>query len=498
MSIIPVANCLRNPGELFDNVYFSETSLKQTAARVLNKETYHYPFSSLNLSSTITLVIQKNIMASHVLVVFEFNPGTQSVPLINAGWYLDQGWGFIMCRRLQMQYGGSEVLEIDKADLFMRCMNECEEDRKKSAVIQNAGQRSGNNAGALYGLLPPSNGVQAGGGGVFRAVVPIILPHSSCNAFRQLPFDAAILNQSINIRLTLTDASSLWQNANAFNEARTAMTAAMNTLSFGEWVVGQQMMVDPSIASKKDLVSGMGPNSNFQLNYYWKYPQHNQNVFTYPATKDDTNVVQTTTSGGAITLTLTGFRNAALDSLVLWVERVGPFNSQRSLAQSQLPTSPASAGLNTIKMSNITLTYAGTQLYRSESNELCQALDYMINTTDSTYAYTPTIRGAAIDSQLAGTDYRPSYVRIQIAQFSEVMFAGGLMQAAGGLLSNDTLQLTFDITDFFGIATNANVNAITYQLNVEHLYSSSVCVERGTARFAFVNPMGQPQMAFNM
>src|SRR4029077_2872525 len=112
-SIVPVANALRNPGELVDNVYFSESSLQQTAARVLNKESYTYPFNSLSLGSTNTLIIQKNLMASHVLVVLEFNP---SLTPWTQGYYLDSGWGFLAIRRIQLQYGGSEVIEIDGHD----------------------------------------------------------------------------------------------------------------------------------------------------------------------------------------------------------------------------------------------------------------------------------------------------------------------------------------------------------------------------------------------
>jgi len=442
----------------------------------------------MNLSSTVTLVIQKNIMASHVLMVFEFDPTN-----IPAGYFLDSGWGFLMVRRIQMQYGGSEILEIDGHDNFLRAINECENDRKKSAMIANAGQYSTFTGGVYYGTSPKSGSA----GIVYRAVVPIILPHSSTNAFRQLPFDVSCLNQSVNIRVTLADSSFLWQWAGIVTEAPPAMVAQQSTLSFGEFVVGQQMLID-TIASKKDLVSGMGPNSNYQLNYFFKYPQHNENIFTVPSVNNDANVAYTTTTNGAINLTLTGWRNGALDSIVLWVERIGPYNSARSAAQSLVM--PASMGLGTITMSNITVNYAGTQIYRSESNELAQALDYMINTTDSTYDYAPAYRTGAAGATTLQAPERNSYIRIQLAQFSEVLFAGGLIQAAGALLSNDTLQLSFDITDYFGLstaATAAGINVINYRLNVEQLYSSSVVIERGTARFGFTNPMGQPQIPFN-
>src|SRR5579864_6177152 len=226
-ALYPVCNVLRNPGTLIDNVYMSESSLLQTAARVLNKETYKYPFNSLILGSTNTLVIQKNIMATHVLVVLEFNPA-----MIPAGFFLSQGWGFKLCRRLQLQYAGSELLEVDLFDNFMRTMNECETDYKKTSIINNAGQFC--TAGA------PPTGVSIDN--TYRAVIPIVLPHSSVNSFRQMPFDCSCLNQSINVRLTLNDPSSVWGWAGDVNDnggAIPAFTANMNQLVNATWVVGQ-------------------------------------------------------------------------------------------------------------------------------------------------------------------------------------------------------------------------------------------------------------------
>jgi hypothetical protein len=498
MSIIPVANALRNPGTIIDNVYMSESSLVQSAARVLNKETYQYPFNSTQLSSTQTLVVQKNLMATHVLGVFEFDPSN-----IPAGWYLDQGWGFILARRLQLQYGGSEILEIDYHDNFMRSMNECEDDRKKSSVIQNGGQfctiGTINTPSTYTGAVPSSTG---SGNLVFRAVIPLILPHSSVNSLRQLPFDVSCLNQSVNIRLSLADASSMWQWPNANGEtAAPALVTNQQQLSYAQFIVGQQILID-TIASKKDLVSGMGPNSNYQLNYFWKYPQHFEAAFTRPAIADNTVTGSTTTQNGAVSVVLNSFRNAALDSIVLWVERVSPFNSARTVGQATNAKSPpASTGLNIIPMSNITLSYAGTQIYRSQSQELSQSLDYMINETDSTYEYFPAVR-TALNTASAQSSNRQPYVRIQIAQFSETLFggtaAGAMIQAAGGLLSNDTLQLSFDITDYFGVAAVGGApTVINYRLNMQMLYQSSVVIERGTARFGFTNPMGQPQLNFS-
>ncbi len=492
-SIVPVANALRNPGELVDNIYFSESSLQQTAARVLNKESYSYPFNSLSLGSTNTLIIQKNLMASHVLVVFEFDP---FITPWTAGWALENGWGFKMIDRIQLQYGGSEVIDIDGHDNFMRAMNECENNYKKESVIKLAGIPSWiDGAGGKVGPLPGNTA-----GAKFRAVVPIILPHSSVNAYRQMPFDVACLNQSVNIRLTLKSPFDVWTNPQSRSQEGTTplgqLSQAQTTLSNAYWVVGQQVLID-TIASKKDLVSGMSPDSNYSLSYFWKYPQHGENLFTIPGVANNTF---SQTISAPISATLTGFRNGALDSLVLFVEKIGPTNVHLSDTQAAQINVPRAGGLNLIPMMNISVQYAGQVIYQSASTELSQALDNMINVVDSSYPITPIVAGGALATPAAGGTYRPQYVRIQLAQFSECMSIKAFVQAAGALMSHDTLQITFQIFDNFNYAVaDAGLNLQNqYRLNVQQLYSSALTIERGSARFAFVNPLGQPQIPFNV
>ena len=72
-------------------------------------------------------------------------------------------------------------------------------------------------------------------------------------------------------------------------------------------------------------------------------------------------------------------------------------------------------------MLSMTLSYAGQIIYQSPSTELTQALDNMINITDSTYPYVPVVGTAASGVPALGTPYRPPYIRVQLAQFSECM-----------------------------------------------------------------------------
>src|SRR5689334_21902404 len=96
-SVYPVANPIRVPSSAVDNVYYSDSSLVMSAARVTNKDSYRFPFNSLQFGTTQTLVVQKNILATHVLVVME-------IPIagVTQGYYLDSGWGFQIIDRIQL------------------------------------------------------------------------------------------------------------------------------------------------------------------------------------------------------------------------------------------------------------------------------------------------------------------------------------------------------------------------------------------------------------
>jgi len=474
MSILPVANNVRNSAQPKSNVYQDNSNLVVASARVLNKEAYRFGFQSTSLgSSANTLTIPKNLMVSHVLVELQLNLAVANLP---AGWYLPASWGYSMLRRLTLVYGGSEQLEIDGRDNFIRMLNECEDDRKKSALIQLGGKEVYNNAGgtSITGL---DAGQDATVGGTVTAVCAIYLPHSSANAMKQIPFDSGVLNMPITIRADLNSAEDVWQQTRAGADAAPApLTVEQRNLSKAEWIVGQQTMID-SGASKRDLV---GPNGQFQLNYFWYYPSHFLAAFNLPRV-NNSDVGKTISD--PINITLNGFRNGSLQSMVFYVERVDNFRYRNN---------PAAEGmrnpLNYLEMTNIRLEFGGQIVYTASSTIVAQALDAMINTTDSTYDY--TVIGRSALNTPSRNPGRSNYYRVQLSQFSEV-FRDYLQN--GAQLSSDSMQLSFSIIDDRGGIDEATAPPnIRYNLHAQYLYQSSLSVSKGVGAFTFVNPTPSP------
>ena len=478
---LPVANVLRNPGQVMDNVYFSESNLKVTSAKVLNRESYRFPLNSKSLGSTNTLLIPKNLMGSHILLAVEF----QAEGWV-AGYALPPGWGFNLVKRITYNFG-ADTLEVSGADNFLRHQVEAESDRKKQSILANAGEVAYFNGAVYFGGDPAY--VDDLGGARVRAVIPIYAPMSSCNAMRQLPFDYNLLNGQANIRIEFETAENLWKQFRLTGDGAPApLTLNMTTLSNAEFLVGQQELIDRS-ASKRDLVSGIGPNSNFQLNYYWYYPQAAESIVRIPTIKDDDAGAVLTSA--IVSTNLQNFRNGQLMSIILHVERVDGYNSQKVAAQANAQR--IDNQLYWPQMTDITLEYAGQTIYRSDSNKTAQAIDYMVNTTDSTYEYGPIRRGDANNVTVLADQKRSSYVRIQLSQYSEVF--RDVLQAAGANLSNDSMQIRFRVSDNFNVAADSTLNDIQYRLRAQYVYSSSLSVSRGVGEFKFLTSVPQPQVS---
>lgn len=478
MSVLPVAATVRNRAQPKSNIYQDNSNLVESSARVLNKEAYRFSFQSLQLpSSANTLTIPKNLMVSHVLCQFQFNlTAAGSSP----GWYLPSGWGFSAIRRIVMQYGGSEQLEIDGRDNLVRAMNECEDDRKKAALLELAGSGVYNNGGTDIVGLDDGQDIT---GGLATAVVPIYLPHSSVNSSRQIPFDSGVLNQNITIRVDLYSPEEIWQQTRWDTDAApAALTNEQRSLTKAEFAVGQQAMID-SVASKAALV---GPNGDRQLNYFFYYPQHFEKPFKLPinsVTGDPGASVKTLSEVEHVTLN--GFRAGSLQSVLLYCERTDGFRYRNSPAQNGMRNP-----LDYVELADVKLEFGGQIVYQSENSKLGRALDIMVNINDSSYGYTPIGRVALNDPDAADPTRVP-YVRIQLSQFSEV-FRDYLQ--SGAQMSADTMQLSFRVIDDRDVDSTRTAASptISYTIHAMYVYQAALSVARGVGSFTFVNPTPAP------
>ena len=461
MSILPVANTVQNPAVQVSNVYQDNSNLVKSGARVLSHDCFRSAFLSTQLGgSSITLTIPRNMLVSNVFVHLQMD--LAGADGLQPRYYLPKGWGFNAIRRIVMVYGGSEQLEISGAANFERAMSEAETDRKKTALLELAGE-----------FIARSNDATPVAGGPFDAVVPIYLPHSSVNALNQIPFDCSLLTQNVTIRLDLADSATLFKTEQLAGSTAipNAITSKMNNLSRGEWYVKQMNMIDSS-ASKADRV---GPNGSAMYNYFFYYPQ--------------SFVSQSLRVQGPVTVpvsqavTLNGFRNGSLQSLVLWVERednnyaLGPAPSA-----NPLPSTRAFSELDEIR-----LDYGGQCIFYASNDTAAQLLDLITYHTDGSFSSQQYTSAVTDGDTPTSVETRSPYYRIQISQFSEV-FRSYLQTGAN--ISSDTMQLSFRISD-----TSKQQEAIiySYKCHVQYVFQGAVSVQKGGASFMFSNPLPSPQ-----
>jgi hypothetical protein len=470
MSVLPVANNIKNPAVPVDNIYQSATNLRVSASRVLSKDNYRQGFMSMQLGSNmITLTMPSNALIGNVLINVSFllTPGT--CPL---GWYLPQGWAYKMIRNIYWTYGGSETISITGHQNLMRHLCECEGDRKKTAVMSLGGASVYNNNGAMS----PS-----GTNTIFSGSAVLYAPHSSVNAMKQIPFDTNLLGQNITIRIDLLSAEELWLSSTTFGDTLPVpLTDNQRKLNSGEFWVKTHQLID-TVASKKELV---GPNGNYMQQYFFYYPQDFQSTVLNQQTQALDPI------SGVQNVILNGFKNGSLQSIVIYVER-DPTNY--GIEAAAAGDRPIPSYMQTYPLTNLQLEYAGNIIYRAQYPEAALLLDLCNNTTDATFTQTtynrPAAAGAA-QPPVPVTGSRSNFYRIQISQFSEV-FRDYLQTGAD--ISANIMTLSFQFIDpNIQLLTNPATANRRYFLRAQYVYQSSLAVRGGVGMFQWINPLPSP------
>lgn len=450
-----------------DNVYQTGNNLKVSNSRVLSHDCFEKEFDSHQLGgSSITLVVPSNALFSDAMVYLKWT-GT-----IAQGYYLPPAWGYKAIRDITYIWGGSEQLKITGEANFLRAMNESENDRKKTAILQLGGALTSQARDGVIGDVSTD------------AAVHIYAPCSSVNANRQIPFDADLLNGNITIRIALKSASELWSVIQSGAEAAPVapISAAMKQLDIARWYLRQYTLVDTT-ASKKDEV---GPNGQFMQPYFW-YHSH-----TFSQGEGAINLGTAAYPGGVSpvqSVTLNGFTNGSLQGMTLYVQREDESYSGAVASPSGIK---APCYMDCRELVEVEIVYNGRCVYKGEFDKIAKLLDLSLNHTDSTYDQLNVVRnGTNVEVGAGVTLNRASVYRIQISQFSEV-FRDYLQ--TGAELSANTMQLRFRIKDDELEAATATVPR-KYTCNVEYLYQASVTVQKGVGRFDFQNPLPAPSLS---
>ena len=214
-------------------------------------------------------------------------------------------------------------------------------------------------------------------------------------------------------------------------------------------------------------------------------------MFTIPRLNDTNYGVQT--AENFTNITLNGFRNGSLQALCIYVTRDNNFRYIRNARDANL--SPGLRNpLKFLPITEVTLQYGGQIVYQASDSKVAEALDAMINTTDSTYDIQYAVPTNLGFGAAAAKSDRSRYYRIQLSQFSEV-FRDYIMSGAN--LSSDTMQLSFKVKDVFSSVAATLTQApadITYTCHVQYVYQAALSVQKGVGSFTFVNPMPNPAL----
>jgi hypothetical protein len=490
-NVLPIANTIQiwNNKKLVSNLYQDDTNIRESAYRTLNRQNFSQEFGPVNMGATSqALVFNKDSILNHVLVEFELSEfdaltlATDS-PDFSSGRGLPEGWAWQLVRRYTMQYSGSNSLEIEGRQNFLRCMAECETKEKRQSLIKLGGNRvyvTGTIAGNDIKL------VGADADGKVRGAVLLYTPHSSVSGAKQVGYDASQANSAPIIRLDLASAEEMYSDLSKPGDGATvvtSITSKMRRIS-GKFYVGETAMID-SANSRRDMV---GPSGQSQSLMFFAYPGDFNTVVKVPGIVGAAGAVSA--SAELSRVTIDSFLNGSCQYLLLAVERQGAFEKSVGVAPDGSVKRPKRNPLQYVQLKNIKLTYGGgNSVYEAPTERIAALIDTVVNPLDSTYEYNALSRSGG--DNVVTVDDTPAvsyFYRIQISQFSELYKMFSLLQT-GANLGSDNLKLTFDIIDNFYQVGSAD--DIEYRVNVQQVYQTSMTTARGNIKWDFVNPTPQ-------
>lgn len=472
-NVLPIANTIQlwQNKRLVSNLYQDDTNMRESAYRTLNRQNYSVSFGPTSMGSTAqSLNFNKDSIVNHVLVEFELRELNETN--LSNGMGLPEGWAWILCRRTVMQYSGSNALEIQGRDNFIRCMAECETKEKRAQLLALGGNRVYLEGGQVVG---------ADADGVVRGAILIYLPHSSVSGAKQIGFDCSQTNSAPIIRMDLRDASEMWTELKNLGDSAavvTDITPEMKRVE-GKFYVGETAMID-SINSRRDKV---GPMGNAQSLMFFAYPNYWSKVVRLSSLPTSNLAVSQKQE-----VTVDSFLNGSLQYLILYVERLNGFETSIG-GGAPADNRPKRNPLSLVRLTDIKVTYGGgNSVYEAPTERIATLIDAVNNPLDSTFSYNKLSRSGAVDTVTIADDPSTSYFyRIQISQFSELYKMFSLLQT-GANLGSDVLKLSFKIIDNFGSTIPGNID---YQVNVQQVYQTSMTVARGNVIWNFVNPSPQ-------
>jgi hypothetical protein len=299
---------LNSPGELVPNtLYYDAQNSSVQAAEMTNFfGRDRIAFNNKNFGSTPTVHIPNVFFINTSFVVAELNYNAvkypdKAVSKDLSKFYMPHGWGFHMIENIVYYLGSSSVANIQISGVanFIFHMASCETQEKRNSVLDGAGKYlnnmdeqnnpgvSGNPSSQLAlakrdsflfrnrasGNLtfdPATNGwvpINELDPTLGMAIIPIRMPFSSmCAIEKRISLDTKLLQQPIQLTVTLRDAAQIMELGTDLDATSSALIKDLRNISFQSF---QQGLSDQSLSLRNELLA----NPQFSVGIPFQYIQ---------------------------------------------------------------------------------------------------------------------------------------------------------------------------------------------------------------------------------
>lgn len=421
------------PGECADLYYPGVENTKKSCFPTYQENRFYLDLASKTSGSSSVLLFNPDQGLSDIVLTLQL-PAAAGAVTYN-GLALGSGWGYNLIDSLGLRIGSSSYYTFTGDQMLAAVLSDCEDGTKRNQVLTLGGQAC----------------VSAGEGGDFSdvakrtAYVYLKCPWNSISAQEKpLPLPTDLLTQPVQLTVKLANFSNVFFQNSSVDGTLSAIPTALDqaTANFKQ----VHMMDSGSLLARRENM--------------------NEHALAYPLRYFQNTTFRTTqavTSGQAVQLNLTGFRQGSLKSIDMWVVKADDVAGGNSL--NWVPA-------RNVKLSINGLIYYDAREFGAQMWSLCERKCAAAADVALVAAQSPASGGqVAVPSVLQWTV-------IPFAQHTEQLADGEAenVVALGVPLQNSVVNVTVELDP----ALSGN-----YIFNFSYNYVSSLLLSRGGAEYVF-------------
>ena len=420
-----------------DSIYYSEQNSLKDRCRILFDNAFLQAAQSLQLPGVINI----NVPNLSVLDYIHLNIVLPQVGSVT-DFSLCEAWGYGLINYVQYRLGNSQQYQFSGQQLFLYLASLTETDSKFLQICDEGGLAIAGSGAS--GITPEAN-----------LIIPLPFVRNNAMAGDYLPFDLSLCNSPAVINVSLNPLSSICGGSNG------ATYAGANRMSVCNFQARLGRFEDHAMGLKNNLLAD--PKALYVHNCIMlanSFQQPVQGTVTYAQPNASVPV-----AGSPQTITLTGFRWGALNSLIL-----GFYDAAANTA------STSTNAFVFQRVRNVTLYYNGQLLYQAPnaSNELFSTEQHI--SSGAAYPFR-TVTSSAVSS-----NSQIYYLEIPLSQYMSTMpGVGASHMQFGEQVGQNVMTLTFTPVITPGGATTST-NFIVYGAWV---YEAGIVCQADRTEFIF-------------